>query len=230
MDETQPQRAAPPAAGQSSGERHPLLRATSPQLKDLRQLKIAVIHPDDADGRLLTQQLQRIGCQVRTIWPPMQQLPEGIDVVFLAVQPDYLHLRLPWAHGDDAPAIVAVVTYENPTMVSAVLDLKVQAVLSSPMRSFGLLSTLVVARKLHKEGRQQQQRIAKLQSKLLGQRRVADAKAILVRTHQVSEDQAYDLIREQAMRKRSTIEDIADAIINADEILSQGREGKAPSR
>ncbi|EJC60734.1 response regulator receiver/ANTAR domain-containing protein 1 [Alcaligenes faecalis subsp. faecalis NCIB 8687] len=30
----------------------------------------------------------------------------------------------------------------------------------------------------------------------------AQAKTILMRTHQVSEDQAYDLIREQAMNKR----------------------------
>lgn len=40
------------------------LRATAPQLKELRTLRIAVIHPDDGDGRLLNQQLQRIGCLV----------------------------------------------------------------------------------------------------------------------------------------------------------------------
>ena len=40
-------------------------RATPPQLKELRTLRVAVLHPDDADGRQLTQQLQRIGCQVQ---------------------------------------------------------------------------------------------------------------------------------------------------------------------
>ena len=40
----------------SSATRH-TLRVTPPQLKELRALKIAVIHPDDADGMQLTQQL-----------------------------------------------------------------------------------------------------------------------------------------------------------------------------
>ncbi len=206
----------------------PLLRATSPHLKDLRQLKITVMHPDDADGKLLTQQLQRIGCQVHAVWPPVQHLPDETDVVLLAVRPDHLHLQLDWAHGDSSPALIAVVNYENPTIVSAVLELKAQGILPSPIRSFGLLSTLVVARKTHKESRAQQQRIQKLQAKLLGQRQVADAKAILMSTHQVSEDRAYDLLREQAMNKRCSIEEIAQAIVNASELLAMKDKTKDP--
>jgi AmiR/NasT family two-component response regulator len=61
----------------------------------------------------------------------------------------------------------------------------------------------------------------------MGQRHVAQAKTILMRTHQVSEDQAYDLIREQAMNKRSTIEDISIAIVNASEVLSLGQKGSS---
>lgn len=222
MDNSSPHGA--PQVSKLLRARNPLLHETSPQLKELRQLKISVVHPDDADGRLLIQQLKRIGCLAQTIWPPMQSLPEGTDLVFLAVQLDLLHMRLEWACGEDPPAIIAVVNYENPTIVSAVLDLKIQAILPSPLRAFGLLSTLVLARKNHKESRQQRLRIAKLQIKLLGHRRVAEAKAILMNTHQISEDHAYDLIREQAMNKRSTIEEIAISIVNANEILSLGKD------
>lgn len=207
--------------------RKPLLRATSPQLKELRQLRVAVVHPDDADGRMLAQQLQRIGCQVQALWPPPPSLPEGTDVVFLAVRPDPLPLHFSWTQGEEAPTTIAVVNYENPTIVSAVLELQVQAILPSPIRSFGLLSTLVLARRNHKESRQQQQHIAKLQARLLGQRRVAEAKAILMQTHGVGEDQAYDMMRTQAMSRRSSIEDIAQAIVHASEILSLG---KVPAR
>jgi AmiR/NasT family two-component response regulator len=63
-------------------------RPTPSPLRDLRSLKVAVFHPDDADGMQLTQQLQRIGCQVQAFWPPMPVLPPGLDVVFLAVRPD----------------------------------------------------------------------------------------------------------------------------------------------
>ena len=55
-------------------QRNSALRATPQQLKELRTLNVAVIHPDDADGRQLTQQLQRIGCRVQAFWPPVEAI------------------------------------------------------------------------------------------------------------------------------------------------------------
>ena len=208
----------PPSDSRAAHAR-PQLRATSPHLKELRELKITVMHPDDTDGLLLTQQLQRIGCQVQTLWPPVQHLPQETDVVLLAVRPDQLHLNLAWTQDKQAPALIAVVNYENPTIVSAVLDLNALAILPSPIRSFGLLSTLVIARKNYKECRQLRQHIDKLQTKLLGQRMVADAKSILMNANQVSEERAYEMLREQAMNKRMSVEEVAQAIISASELL-----------
>ena len=205
----------------SSATRH-ILRVTPPQLKELRALKIAVIHPDDADGMQLTQQLQRIGCQVQAFWPPVQVLPAGIDIAFMAVRPDIIGLRFEWTQREDAPTVIAVVTYENPTIVDAVLALGAQAVLPSPVRSFGLLTALVLARETHKENRSLTRRLRKVEAKLLGARHLADAKAVMMKTHAISEIQAYDLIREQAMSKRTTVEEIAAMIVHASEVLSLG--------
>jgi AmiR/NasT family two-component response regulator len=209
----------------SSATRH-TLRVTPPQLKELRALKIAVIHPDDADGMQLTQQLQRIGCQVQAFWPPVQVLPAGIDIAFMAVRPDIIGLHFEWTQREDAPTVIAVVTYENPTIVDAVLALGAHAVLPSPVRSFGLLTALVLARETHKENRSLTRRLRKVEAKLLGARHLADAKAVLMRTHDISDTQAYELIREQAMSKRTTIEEIAAAIVHASEVLSLG--GRRP--
>lgn len=199
------------------------VRTTPPLLKDLRTLKVAVFHPDDADGRQLTQQLQRIGCQVQAFWPPLPALPDGIDVIFLAVRPDSIDMGFEWFKRDDAPAVIAVVTYENPTIVEIVLHIGAQAVLPSPIRSFGLLSALVIARRVHGDLKSLRRRSQKLEAKLLGVRQIAEAKSILVRTRQITDGAAYDLIRDQAMSKRVTTEEIAAAIINANEILSLGR-------
>ncbi|MDI1237296.1 MAG: ANTAR domain-containing protein [Polaromonas sp.] len=198
------------------------LRVTPTQLKELRSLKIAVIHPDDGDGRLLTQQLQRIGCLVQAFWPPVRSLPENIDIAFVAVRPEILGLQFDWTNSDDAPTVIAVVNYENPTIVEAVLALRATAVLPSPIRSFGLMSTLVVARESHKENRSLCRRLNKIEAKLLGARQIADAKAILMRTHSLSETEAYDSIRDQAMSRRVTTEEVASAIVNASEVLSLG--------
>ena len=111
---------------------------------------------------------------------------------------------------------------ENPTIVETVLHLGAKGVLPSPVRSFGLLSALVVARQVNDEVRALDRRVRKLEAKLLGARHIAEAKSILMNTRQISEGAAYDLIREQAMSKRVTTEEIAAAIINANEILSLG--------
>lgn len=206
-----------------NGTNRRAMRTTPPLLKDLRTLKVAVFHPDDADGRQITQQLQRIGCQVQAFWPPLPALPEGIDVIFVAVRPDSIDMGFEWFKADDAPAVIAVVTYENPTIVEIVLHIGAQAVLPSPIRSFGLLSALVVARRVHGDLKSLKRRLQKLEAKLLGARQIAEAKGILVRTRQVTDAAAYDLIRDQAMSKRVTTEEIAAAIINANEILSLGR-------
>lgn len=199
------------------------IRATPTLLKDLRTLRVLVFHPDDSDGKQLTQQLQRIGCQVQAFWPPLPALPEGIDVIFLAVRPESMEANYEWLKADDVPAIITIVTYENPTIVESMLHIGSRAVLPSPVRSFGLLSALVLARQVHGELKERARKIRKLETKLLGVRRIADAKGILMRTHGISDGAAYDMIREQAMSKRVTTEEIADAIINANEILSLGK-------
>jgi AmiR/NasT family two-component response regulator len=199
------------------------IRATPTLLKDLRTLRVLVFHPDDSDGKQLTQQLQRIGCQVQAFWPPLPALPEGIDVIFLAVRPESMEANYAWLKADDVPAIITIVTYENPTIVESMLHNGSRAVLPSPVRSFGLLSALVLARQVHGELKERARKIRKLETKLLGVRRIADAKSILMRTHGISDGAAYDMIREQAMSKRVTTEEIADAIINANEILSLGK-------
>lgn len=200
-------------------EKPPSLRATPQQLKELRTLTVAVVHPDDSDGRQLTQQLQRIGCKVQAFWPPRQSIGKDVDVAFVAVRPDILNLNMDWARAEDAPTVIAVVNYENPTIVEVVLGLEAKAVLPSPVRSFGLLSTLVLARESHKVNRALSRRLKKVEAKLLGVRHIADAKSILMQTHQISETEAYDLIRDQAMAKRTTTEEVARSIVEAHELL-----------
>ncbi|WP_370680966.1 ANTAR domain-containing response regulator [Comamonas sp. GB3 AK4-5] len=184
---------------------------------------MAVLHPDDTDGLHLTQQLQRIGCQTQAFWPPPPVLLGITDVVFIAVRPDIIHRDMTWRTPDIRAAVIAIVNYENPTIVQNVLALGAHAVMPSPVRSFGVLSTLVVARGVQREMGNQLKQIRKLESKLLGQRRLAEAKAVLMQTRGIAEDAAYDLIRAQAMAKRMSMDEIATAIIHANDILNLGK-------
>lgn len=62
--------------------------------------------------------------------------------------------------------------------------------------------------------------LTKLREKLDNVQKVNDAKFVLMRHRGITEREAYDLIRKQAMAKRTTTAEIAQSIINAESILS----------
>lgn len=201
-------------------------RTTPTLLRDLRSLQVVVFHPDDADGQELISQLHRIGCQVRAFWPPQERLPDDTGLVFFAVRPDGLAMEPAWLRRDPVPPVIAVVNYENPIIIEAVLRLNAQGIVASPVKSFGLLSAAVVALSQAERSCERERYVAKLEQRLAGLRKIAKAKSILMQSRSIGEEEAYRLIREQSMTKRVTTEEIADAIINANEILAF--EGKSP--
>ena len=201
------------------------LSGTSRLLRDLRSLRVVVFHPSDQDGEEIIRQLQRIGCQVKAFWPPLEKLPEEVDLIFLAVRPEAIGQDFPWLNTAETPPLIAVVNYENPTVVEAVIKVDAHGVLASPVKSFGLLTSMVIARQLAAKEKEQAKHIDRLEQRLAGIRRLTKAKAILMQTRAITEEQAYEIIREQAMSKRVTTEEIATAIINANEIL--GFKGKS---
>lgn len=54
---------------------------------DLRTLRVLVIHPPGDDRSVLEEQLRRIGCPVRVLWPFPSQLPADADAIFFLLVP-----------------------------------------------------------------------------------------------------------------------------------------------
>ena len=196
------------------------IRAMPQIMKDLRALHVCIFHPHDQDGESLTRQIERIGCEVHAFWPPLLQLPAGTDIVFIAVNPEMINHNFEWCMADDAPPVVAVVAYENPTILEAVMRIGARGVIASPIRSLGILSALVLVREATSDIRKLRRRVLRLEEKLGGIRVISNAQDILCRQRGISKEEAYRMIREQAMCKRMTAEEIAAAIVHADEVLS----------
>src|SRR5580698_11426625 len=89
-------------------------------LRDLRSLKVVVIHPQDQDGEELLAQLHRIGCEVEVCWPKLDSLPSGTELVLMAMRPETLSIDFPWLGSSTSPPVIPVVTYENPIPIEAV--------------------------------------------------------------------------------------------------------------
>ena len=196
-------------------------------LRDLRGLRVQVIHQPDDEGVELVEHLRRIGCTVEAQWPIPDTFSPTADVVLLTI--DYESkddlLRLLRGQQDQKPTLIAVVGYESPSPLQLVLESGALAVIERPIRPFGLLTNLMMARNLWAERRETAKRLRKVERKLSGIQNIQKAKSILMEKQELSEESAYQTLRQQAMAKRITVEDMAVAIINANELLQSRPKG-----
>jgi two-component system, response regulator PdtaR len=187
-------------------------------MEDLRGARVLVVHPRDAEGDALIDQLKRIGCNVRGLWPPPAEIPRDVDTVFHLVEaaetPDFTASAT-----DDGPTFVAIIDYENPTVLKRLLDSNAHGVVNKPIRPFGILSSLVLARSAHGYARRLQGKVHKLEETLKARRDVDKAVKILVILKKIGETEAYELIRQQATQKRLSMAQVAATIIGAQEVL-----------
>ncbi|WP_029356586.1 ANTAR domain-containing protein [Bosea sp. 117] len=191
-------------------------------LRDIRGLRVQVIHANDVEGQQLVDHLKRIGCVVETTWPPPSAYAEHADLVLLSVDQedrDTLY-KLIRSQSANAPTVIAIVGYENPSTLALVLESGALAVIERPIKPFGLLTQITLARSLWLERKEQARRIRKLERKVTSMQQIQKAKAILMASHNISEDEAYQSLRRQAMAKRISMEEMATAIINASELLN----------
>jgi AmiR/NasT family two-component response regulator len=84
-------------------------------LRDLRDLNVVVLHPDNPEGQFLIDHLRRIGCKATRSWPVPEALPLGTDVVLLAMEHEARADIERFLHGlpQPAPTMLAIVGYEN---------------------------------------------------------------------------------------------------------------------
>ncbi|MGB3389916.1 MAG: ANTAR domain-containing protein [Pseudaminobacter sp.] len=204
----------------SSSPYPPAVRSAPILIKDLRTLRILLLQPKSSEGEELWQHLKRIGCQVQACWPPPSEIPADTDVVFVFVRPIIEDdITLNW-NADDPPAVlIAVVDYENPIIVDKLLRLRAQAVIGLPLRTFGILANVLLSVNNHKREKRLRMRLERMNTKLKAHRDIDKAKSILMVANNMSEQAAYETLREQAMNKRTTIEAIAMAVINASDLL-----------
>ncbi len=190
-------------------------------LRDLRGLRVQVVHAPDNEQISLVEHLRRIGCMVETQWPVPESWSNGFDVVLLAVEPDIRNeiQRLLKSGDGPRPTVIAIVGYEDPSTLQLVIESGAVGVIERPIRPFGLLTNLTIARSLWIERREADKQIRKLQRKLSGIQRIQKAKTILMDGQGLNEGEAYESIRRQAMAKRMSMDDMASAIIHANELL-----------
>ena len=188
----------------------------------MRNLKVLLLHPYDSDGKEIFDQISRIGCKCEHFWPPSALEVLQSDVVIVGIYQDKQKSLQTLLSGisEDA-AVIAVINYESPSELVMALNLNTTAVISKPVRSFGILANLVISYSTWEKNKALENRIKRLKKVLAQKTVVSKAVLILMKSQSLSEESAYKLIRSQAMSKRTTIINIAESILNTENLLTR---------
>lgn len=191
-------------------------------LKNLKDISVLVVHPQDRDGAFLVEHLERMGCTVEARWPVPDTLLGNVDIAFVAVDREHHATLKPYLKKleDAGAAIIAVVDYENPATLQLVFDINALSVIGKPVRAFGLLTNLMVSHKLLTERRGLEAKLRRLEKRLVSQKNISAAIMLMMQMRQISEQDAYALLREQAMSRRTSIEKVAGSLIEANDLLN----------
>ncbi len=203
-----------PSVGAPASASGPAVRVPS----ELRDLEIAVAVPSDEDGTALIRALHRTRNRVRHIAAAAEPLPVDCDVVVAEFNAQLID-RIPWGPGDPLAALIVVLPVTATPDLVALKGCAPDAALHKPFTAPAVLAALMLSRSNFLYQRRLRQRIEKLDDTLRTIRTVERAKAILMQTRQIGEDEAYRFLRRRAMDRQVSINAVAAAVVDAHEIV-----------
>ena len=185
---------------------------TRPSPFSVRGRRALMVMRDEREISIVRRQLNRLGMTISEHDPAEAPPDEPVDVIVMDADtiPIKSDLATLWKVG--AP-IIALIGTETPSRLKWLLDLQPASFLIKPLRSAGLYTALVVAfdsaqRKIDKAAY-----IERLEDRIRSRRVVFAAVLQVMRGHDLSEAAAFTLIRQTAMRHRTTIEQLSAEII-----------------
>ena len=196
---------------------------TRPSPFSVRGRRALIVMRDEREISIVRRQLGRLGMTISEHDPAEPPLPnQTIDVILIdadsiPIKSDHASL---WK--GDVP-IIALIGTETPSRLKWLLDLRPASFLIKPLRSAGLYTALVVGFESAQRRVDDAAHIEKLEDRIRSRRVVFAAVLQIMRGHDMSEVDAFSLIRQTAMRHRTTIE-----ILSAEIIAAGGMPNRTP--
>jgi AmiR/NasT family two-component response regulator len=183
-------------------------------------LHAIVSHARDAEGELFIRCLQRLGATVECQWPPSETIDRKTDLLICSIEPAVRTLLETATTTTVGPAVLGILEATNAQDLRLATEVTPHAIIVRPVHAAAIVPNLVLARNNVKFQQRQQSKIAKLEETLRSYRKVERAKAILMHQRAIGEPEAYNFLREQAMRRRVPVGVIASAVVELSEVLS----------
>jgi AmiR/NasT family two-component response regulator len=195
-------------------------RSLAASVLNFHDLHAIVSHPRDAEGELFIRSLQRLGAKVECQWPPTDTVDRSTDFLICSIEPAARTL-LEITTTAMGPAVLGIMDSHNSESLRLLGEVTPHAVIARPVDPAAIVPNLVLARSNAKYQQRQQTKIAKLEETLRSYRKVEQAKTILMHQREIGEPEAYNFLREQAMRRRVPVGVIASAVVELNEVLSE---------
>jgi AmiR/NasT family two-component response regulator len=167
---------------------------------------------DEREISIVRRQLNRLGMTISEHDPAEPPPGEAVDVIVMDADsiPIKSDLAAAWKAG--AP-IIALIGTETPSRLKWLLELQPASFLIKPLRSAGLYTALVVAFDAAQRKMDDAAYVERLEDRIRSRRVIFAAVLQIMRSHGLSETDAFTLVRQTAMRHRTTIEQLSAEII-----------------
>lgn len=183
------------------------------------ELRIAVITERNDRSEQLIQELQKTRADVQHIWPSPQYIPSDYDIVYADLM-ENLPSRLESLPGLPQFSLIIIVSNSHPIDLKTLENCAPHGTIHLPVTEQAVLSSLVVARGHFLYENRLRKRIQQLDDNLISVRNIERAKILLMGRMNLTEEEAYQHMRRQAMERRVTISVIASTIVDAQELFS----------
>ena len=187
---------------------------TRPSPFSVRGRRALMVMRDQRETSIVRRQLSRLGMTISEHDPAAPPPNQAVDVILMDADAIPIKSDQAMAWKGNVP-IIALIGTETPSRLKWLLDLRPAAFLVKPLRSAGLYTALVVAFNSAQRKIDEAAHIEKLEDRIRSRRVVFAAVLQIMRGHDMSETDAFALIRQTAMRHRTTIEILCAEIIAA---------------
>lgn len=171
----------------------------------------AILHRPHPTVQALTRQLCAIGLVVTAHWPEFGPCALAADYTFFDADMGY-DAQFPWAPGAAPMPMIALIGSEAPGRIEWALAQGADAQLLKPVGDNGVFSALLIARNGFEARSSLAAKVDALRSRLAERQTVVRA-VVLLAAHGRSEDEAYAHLRQIAMARQETIEQVARRVV-----------------
>lgn len=175
-----------------------------------------LFHAAGRDRDVLAQTLLRLGLQVETFEPGLEGEAASValgtaDIFFF----DGDSAEMPPVSWESNPPIpvVAAIGLETPGRLHRAFELGASAILHKPLRSSGIYSALFFAFNEHRRWLEMAERLSDLEARHSARRFVQKAVLRLMKENGCDDEEAYRLLRQESMRLRITVEELAVRVL-----------------